>query len=166
MKPTFFYFERLKTWDIIAAVCYVVISTVLYSLYKNSTVETQLSIISRYACTTEIILFLLFYKSLRNFSVYLIWLAFALIQFVLYFFIRLSQSAHMPGHLAYGFRNVIFFVLLYQGLRYFSIKVQKREFVAPVKGSSKDEFDNIELSNVDYIIFFVYFGCVLLLNYL
>jgi hypothetical protein len=64
-----------------------------------------------------------------------------------------------------GLRNTIILLLLFQVLRFLSLKVQQRELVAPSRGSWIDSFDERIVTVVDFALFFAYFGLLLYLSY-
>lgn len=68
--------------------------------------------------------------------------------------------------------NTILLLLLFQGLRYFSLKFQRREFVNPAKSYSytkpytKDIFENKKVLPIDWIALLVYMVAFLSLTIL
>ena len=65
-----------------------------------------------------------------------------------------------------GSAPAVFLLLLFQLLRFLSIKIQIREFVAPSKGGNYDIVYNVKVSNTDKILFFIYMGSWFGLSYL
>lgn len=60
------------------------------------------------------------------------------------------------GNVAIGLVNTIILLLLFQLLRYVSLKIQHREFVAPQKGGRTDLFEDKKVTFSDYIVFVIY----------
>ena len=54
--------------------------------------------------------------------------------------------------------NTLAMLLIFQFLRFISLKLQHREFVAPAHGGGKDLFENKSLSGADFLIFLIYLG--------
>ena len=102
------------------------------------------------------------YKSLRNLTVYSFWIVIGIIHLYIYFQLKDSQDLqNFNGPSAIGFRNTIIFLLFFQLLRYISLKIQGRELVCPAKFSTIDMHDRREVTQLDGILFFVYFVCTL-----
>ena len=111
-----------------------------------------------YTIGTHLLLYFVNYKSLRNFSVFILWLAIGLVHFVFYMQLRLDSSLEMAkGHSATGLRNTVILLILFQALRILSLNVQKQEFVAVSRGRY-DLFDERKLNILDVAIFIIYFA--------
>ncbi|MET3979361.1 hypothetical protein ABIB62_001947 [Mucilaginibacter sp. UYP25] len=161
MKRSIFYFEKFRPWDIWTIVIYATISFyVFFNLDKN--------ILSFYANVTCLFIYLFNYKSLRNLSVYLVWLIFGIYQFCAYLYLRNDDSLIMKqgGNAASGLRNVIISIVLFQVLRILSLNIQNQELVAPTRGGVTDVFGERPLTSVDYVFFLIYMGCFLGLIFL
>jgi hypothetical protein len=62
------------------------------------------------------------------------------------------------GNAANILLNTVILLLLFQLLRYLSLKIQHREFVAPAHGGGPDLFENKKLTFADFVIFVIYTG--------
>jgi len=69
----------------------------------------------------------------------------------------------MRGHAAAGLKNTLILLLLFQLLRFISIKTQGKELVCPARVGRRDTFDNRLSSIIDGLLFLVYFGSTILL---
>lgn len=103
------------------------------------------------------------YKSLRNLTVYLIWIGIAFVHLYFYFQLKDNPSLfYVRGqNSATGLRNTIFLLLLFQLLRFISYRTQGKELVCPTKGGHKDLFDGRKTTYIDIILFMVYIGCTI-----
>lgn len=108
---------------------------------------------------TQLFSYIFLYVSLRNFQVYLIWLLFGIIHFILYLYLEGDAELQMVrGYPSRLLVNTIPLLLLFQFLRYLSMKVQRREFVVPAKGGGPDLIENKKVSGADYFIMLIYIG--------
>jgi len=99
------------------------------------------------------------YTSIRNFKAYLLWLCFGVMHLILYFCFRGNPAIKMyRGNPTAGLLNTIVLLLLFQFLRYLSLKFQNREFVAPARGGGPDLFENKKVTFADFVIFVIYMG--------
>ena len=154
MKRPIFYFEKFRPWDIWTIVIYAIISiAVFFNLTKN--------ILSNYTILTCVFIYLFNYKSLRNLSVYLIWLLFGVGQLVGYLYLKEDNSLLMPqgGSAALGLRNIFILLIVFQLLRVISLNIQNQEFVAPTRGGAIDIFEERRVSWLDYLLFAIYMAC-------
>lgn len=158
-KKPFFWSQDLKPWEKRVIYIYLVITITLCFWYHNTGSNIRQGILIGYAFITQISLYFGLYTSLRNLKSYVIWCCFGLFQLCVYFFIKDDPSLQMPrGNPATDLRNTIVLLLLFQILRYISLKLQNREFVAPAHGGGKDLFENKQPSFVDFIILIMYFA--------
>jgi len=152
MKRPIFYFEKFKPWDIWTIVIYAIISVCVF-FYKD--------ILSFYTIVTCIFIYLFNYKSLRNLSVYLVWLLFAIGQFGAYLYSKDDDSLIMAqgGSAALGLRNIFILLIVFQILRIISLNVQHQELVAPTRGGTTDIFNERYVNWLDYVLFVIYMAC-------
>lgn len=166
MPQQIFYFNKLNSWDKITTICYVVLTAFLmYFFLSINSGRSNRTLLLAYALGTQFFLYLLNYKSLRNLTVYLVWILFSLCH--LYFYYQLKDDPsllNVRGHAASGLRNTIILLSLFQVLRFISIRTQRQELVAPTRGGQTDIFDGRRLTFIDYTLFVVYFGVTNFLN--
>ena len=97
---------------------------------------------------------------------YLIWVGFALVH--LYFYLQLkdvNSLQNFQGHAAQGLASTLILLVLFQVLRYISLKTQGQELVCPSR-SLTDFFDNRIITGIDFLLFIVYIAaCFILILY-
>ncbi|XHR94500.1 hypothetical protein ACFJIV_30210 [Mucilaginibacter sp. UC70_90] len=156
LKP-FIHYEALKRWEIATFLIYASITLYIIWLCFEGGNKIQNETVFGYAVFTQTCLYILLYVSLRNFTSYLIWVCFGVVHLVMYLAFKDSQG--LQGHKADLFAalaNTLPLLLLFQFLRYFSIKIQGREFVVPEKNSDTDLIENKKVSSVDSVICIIY----------
>lgn len=165
MKRSIFNFKKLNTWDKVTMVLYVLISIILWYYFENVTSnKTRREILFGYSFGTQFFLYVLNYKSLRNLLVYIFWIVIGLIHLFFYFQLKDVAMFQMPGrHIATGLRNTIIMLLFFQVLRFMSLKIQGQELVCPSKYSKTDIFYDRGVTQVDFILFFIYVGMIIIL---
>nr|WP_299383094.1 hypothetical protein [Allomuricauda sp.] len=89
------------------------------------------------------------YRALRNLNIWFIWAGLALIQVILYYRHGLNK---MDWPAVHGLRNFWIFLVAFQILRWFSLKFQKKEFVALAR-NKRDMLDERKLTRLDVILF-------------
>src|SRR5215831_12584308 len=145
MKPIF-YFERLKPFDKWSIGLYFMLTFGLFYF-----LEATKSIIFFYAFFTQFFLYGFCYKSLRNLTVYFIWIIFGLLHFYLYIILKNDPTLQMVrGHAATPLRNTIPLLILFQILRFLSANIQGQELVSPSKGGTTDLFDERRVNWLDF----------------
>ena len=167
MTEQIFYFDKLTKWEKITIISYLCLTGILiyFFLCINSDSSNR-ALLLFYTLGTQFFLYLLNYGSLRNLTVYLIWTMFSLGHLYLYYQLKDNPGLqNFRGHAATGLRNTIICLLLFQLLRVISIKTQKKELVAPSKGSRTDVHDGRRITIVDYVLFVVYLGTTIYLNF-
>ena len=88
---------------------------------------------------------------------------------VILFLLKNDPSLEMArGHASSSLKYTIILLIEFQILRFVSLRLQHREFVAPAKGGGKDLFEDKNLTIADYMVFVIYkgswFGLFYLLN--
>jgi hypothetical protein len=155
-KP-FFYFEELKDFDKVAIGAYGIFTVVLIFVFFFADDKTKQFVLIMYCILPQLFIYFFLYVSLRNFTAYLIWFAFGLLNLILFFFFKSNERLNMVrGNPAWELLNTIILLWLFQVLRFLSLKVQKREF-RTVSRNGKDLFENKDISGTDYLIFIIYF---------
>ncbi len=165
MRKNIFYFEPLKRFDYISIAVYLLLSLVLLGFNYNDSLEANRTLIFTYGLGTSMFLYGFCYRSLRNLTVYFIWIIIALIHFFIYLQIKDEPAlAGRGGHASLTFRNIILMLLLFQVLRFINIKVQNQELVAPSRGAQTDLFDERKVNVADFISFFIYILTLFILS--
>lgn len=166
MLQPIFYFEKLNRWDKVIIISYVALTGILAYFFLNvNSDSSNRSLLSAYTLGTQLFLYFIYYGSLRNLSVYFVWLLLSIGHLYLYYQLKDEASLlNLRGHAATGLRNTVILLLLFQLLRFISIKIQGQELVSPAKGGKRDFFDERNLTVIDYILFAVYFAATIFLN--
>lgn len=152
MTRSIFYFERLSSLDKWTIGLYFILTFGLYYF-----LGIQKEIIFGYALLTQLGLYLLCYKSLRNLTAFAIWLGIGVFHLYLYFKLRDVATLQMfRGHSSTPLRNTIPLLILFQILRFFSAKIQGQELVAPSGGATTDLYDERRVNGLDFLFFFIY----------
>lgn len=166
MKNPVFYSIKLSLWDKLTVVLYMVLTMILLFYFGHSSAKTQRSIVFAYGFGTQLFLYILNYKSLRNLKVYLFWIIVGC--FHLYVHLMLKNNPllrSINGHAATGLRNTLFLLVLFQFLRIISLKIQCKELVSPGNASTTDLFDERLITLLDFGLFAVYMTtAIILLN--
>jgi len=165
MPQPIFYFDKLKTWDKVTIVLYLFLSIGLWYYFDNAiSSKTQRDILFGYAFGTQFFLYFLNYKSLRNLTVYFLWVLIGILHLFIYFQFKDNPLLqNVRGHSATGLRNTIILLLLFQVLRFVSAKTQGLELVCPSKGSKTDLFDERQVTFIDFVLFVIYIGTTIIL---
>lgn len=164
MKKSIFYFEKLNTWDKVTITLYSIISLFIWRYFNDLEIESQKSYLSFYTFFTQFFLYLFNYKSLRNLSVYFIWIGFSLIHLYAYYYLKDIESLHyVRGHAANGLKNTIVLLLVFQVFRFLSAKIQYQELICPGKGNSTDLFNERKPTIIDWVSLIIYGWLVLYL---
>jgi hypothetical protein len=165
-KP-FLYSDQLKRGDIITIVIYVLFTLGVFITYSLGSADTAKATLLAYIVTTQLGIYVFLYRALRNFKLYLIWCGFGILHIVMYFLFKGDHKLDMAnGNPSSGLLNTIILLLLFQVLRFLSIRMQQREPVVSSGGDSDDNVDKVKPSVTDKILFFVYVGSWIGLSYL
>ncbi|MDB5285302.1 MAG: hypothetical protein JWR05_251 [Mucilaginibacter sp.] len=166
LKRPIFYFERYKAWDIWTISIYAILTMFLFFLYKGAFWSNHFKdYLIIYTIGTHILLYLINYKSLRNFAVYLIWLLFGIVHLVAYFYLKGDSSLEMArGSAASDLRNTIILFVIFQVLRIVSLNIQHQELVSPSRGGRTDIFEERNVNALDYLLFIIYLASVAVLG--
>jgi hypothetical protein len=161
MAQPIFYFERLKLFDKWSIGLYLLLTIAIFYVF-GPTAE----LVFWYGLITQFGLYAFCYLSLRNLTVFLIWLAIGL--FHLYMYIRLNDlSFEMDWeHGATPLRYTAVLLGLFQVLRLVSIKLQRQDLVMPSKVGGLDLYDEREGNWMDVALFLIYIGCMVGFNFL
>jgi len=126
---SFVYFERLKLPDIIITTVCFVYSIIIFLVYYLGSYETAFNLSAMHIFLSQLGAFVFMFTLLRNFTFYLIWIGFAVLHFVMYYLFSSNHKFEIER--ANTFLNTIILLVVFQMLRYLSLKIQKREFRVP-----------------------------------
>ena len=168
LKNKFFNFQKINNWDIKSIFLYVLFSVFVYMLCVNNTINNIRAIIAFYGLLTHLLMSTILYISLRKLYVFLIWILISIIHFIFYFLtidnielIDLKLNIHSSVFL----KNTIVFLFLFQLIRFFSLILQKKEFVFAHKHSKFDLLNERETSYYDIFLQLVYIFFVFFINF-
>lgn len=160
MTKSIFHFDKLKPFDNWTIGLYLLITLGLsYYFLSVENIATKRDLIFGYALVTQLALYGLCYKSLRNITVFFVWVVIGFVH--LYFYYTLKDVTVLQmyrGHATTPLRNTLPLLVLYQILRVASLKIQQQELVSPSRGFTTDLFDERKVNWLDYIFFFTYCG--------
>jgi hypothetical protein len=136
-----------------------------YYLLTELNVDKKADVIFIYGLGTHLILYTFLYKSLRNLTVFFIWLLFGLLHLLAYFELKDNTALQMfNGHSTTPLRNTIPLLVLYQMLRLVSLKIRGQELVVPNKISRTDMFDERQPTWVDFVYLIIFWTVSILIS--
>ncbi|MFD2145013.1 hypothetical protein [Mucilaginibacter antarcticus] len=157
-KP-FIYYDSLKPWESVCMILYAIVTICVILTLVFAQPETKQTTMVMYIVLSQFGMYFGLYTSLRNFKAYLLWLSFGIVHLILFFCFKGNPTIEMyRGSPTVGLLNTIILLMLFQFLRYLSLKFQNREFVAPAKGGGPDLFENKKVTFADFVIFVIYMG--------
>jgi hypothetical protein len=165
MTRPIFYTDKLNNWDKITMTTYFVILCGIWFCYdKSLPIATQKNILLWLGLGTQILLYAINYKSLRNLKVYFFWVLISILHLYLFFYFKSDPKLiGVGGHYATILRNTFPLLILFQVLRFISAKTQGLELVSLSKGSTTDIFDERRITFIDFILFIIYFATTFIL---
>lgn len=163
MENKFINYDKLTKSNIITLSSYLLISFFLLPYcFQNKT--NHKDILYLYGLGTQLFLYFFQYKALRNFNYFLIWITIGIIHYFIFLAIKdFSEFKLAHGNAAFGLRNTIFSLLLFQLLRFISLAIQDKELISPGKGNTTDLYDGRKASIIDIICFFIFLGTTIFL---
>ena len=164
-KP-FIYYKELTTANKWWIGIYLLFTIVVAAGYHRIDVEYAHMMIIAYGLVPQLFFYMILYGSLRNFRYYLVWLAFSVIHLAMYFAMKDDKRLNsIQGNPVALLGNTIVLLLVFQLLRWVSLKTQHMEPVAPNKGGNTDDFDHRKVTLIDTALFFTYFAAYGFLAY-
>lgn len=158
MKNKFIRSYQLTKWNIITICCYLLLSIFLLSYGMVNKIYLK-KILFFYGFGTQFFIYGFQYRALRNFNYFLIWTVIGIIHFCIFLSIKDSvELAFVNGHASLGLRSTLITLLLFQFLRYLSLKIQGKELVVPAKNGKTDLLDERKITVADTIFFFIFIG--------
>jgi hypothetical protein len=160
MTQPIFYFAKLKAFDKWTIGLYLILTFGLsYYFLSTGNIKNKRDIVFGYALITQLGIYGLCYKSLRNLTVFSVWFVIGLFHLYIYYYFRDDSSLDMlRGHSTSRLRNTIPLLFIFQVLRVISLKIQHQELVSPSRGFTTDLFDERKVNWLDFILFFIYYG--------
>ncbi len=159
MENKFIRSYQLSKWNIITIFSYLLLSIFLLSYGAVNKICLK-KILFFYGFGTQFFLYCFQYRALRNFNYFLIWTGIGIIHFFIFLSIKDSVElifVNNNGNAALGLRSTLISLILFQFLRFLSLRIQDKELVVPSKNSRYDMLDERKVTIVDYIAFFAFF---------
>ena len=158
MTDSTYYFERLNTFDKWTLGLYTLLTFGLSFYFVNElNVDNKADTIFMYGLGTHLTLYTFCYKSLRNLTVFAIWILFGLLHLLAYFMLKEDIALQMfKGHSATPLRNTIPLLIFYQLLRSVSLKTRGQELVVPNRISRTDMFNERQPTRADFVYLFTF----------
>ena len=157
MCENFLSKEKLNYGEIIFFILYSFITIILLfviDIINNK--ELAKFLLLFYSYGTIFFLYIFGYKSLRKLYFTQIFILIGLIHIVIFMFIKNNTDLYfIRGHSGKGLNYTILALILFQILRYISLKIQQKELVCPDR-SGIDMFDNRKTNFFDFIFFLFY----------
>ena len=163
MQKSLFYFEKIKLWEIGIMIFYVLLSIEFCFFLRFAKSETQNHCLFIYTFFTQILLYVLFNKSMRNLKVYIFCLAIGILHLCLYYLLKENASIiNLHNNKIISLRNTFILLIIFQVLRFISLKCQKQELVS-VGRNNRDFFNTRKTTRIDLILEIIYISATFIL---
>ena len=158
MTDSIYHFDRLNPFDKWTLGLYTLLTFGLsFYLVKELNADNKADAIFMYALGTHLTLYMFCYKSLRNLTVFAIWILFGLLHLLAYFKLKDDIALQMfKGHSTTPLRNTIPLLIFYQILRLVSLKTRGQELVVPNRISRTDMFNERHPTSTDFVYLFIF----------
>lgn len=161
LKSNYFLKSEKPNWyDITTVIIYFCLTMFVFL----NDLPTKRDWLFFYSFGTHLTLYVFNYKSLRNFNIWIIWFIFSL--FHVYMFYELQNVEHLQmfrGFSGHALQFTWILLLLFQLLRYISLKFQNQELVA-LSRSKTDLWEKRRITKVDAVCYFTYLATAILLD--
>lgn len=166
MRKPFFYFKRMTGREIGTTIAYFLTSALLGYCFFHVDKEVKRNILLAYGIITLLGIYPILYVQLRNMITYLIWVAVAFIHIAIYFYLKDDNALlNVRGHAASILLGTFPLLIVFQFLRWFSLKAQSRELVCPdTEWINEDMFDERKPTKVDWICFVIFYSSYITLS--
>ena len=164
MQKPLFYVDKVKAWEIIILIFYVLLSVEAYFFLRLANNETQNHCLYFYAFFTQLFLYGGFYKAMRNLKVYILFLIIGILHLFLYYLLKENAALiGLDNTKVIPLRNTVILLFLFQFLRYISLRTQKQELVSIRRYGKRDIFNERETTRIDSILYIIYITSTFLL---
>lgn len=144
---------------------YVLLSIEFCFFLRLAKNETQNHYLYLYAFFTQLFIYGFFYKAMRNLKVYIFCLVIGILHICLYYLLKENASLiSFHNNTIVTLRNTIILLIIFQLLRFISLRTQKQELVCPGK-NNKAVFNERNNTRIDLILFTIYIAATFLLMY-
>lgn len=147
----FFRTYPLTIWNKLTIISYILLSVWLWFYYHYTEYPSPDRLLG-YIIGTQLVLIGFEYRAIRNLYMYLFWLVVGVGHATAAYLIKDVPLFQFPaGHISVTMANTLILVLLLQVLRFFSLKLQRSEFITP-----KDIHNERKVTWVDYVCTYAY----------
>lgn len=155
----------LTKWSVIIPAIHLTIGLFFIMTYRRSLleIETYKKLLSSYYFMTTFLLPIMYYRQLRDFKIYTIWIVVAIIQVVAYYLTRDNYDFRtFRGTSVDPLKAMLVMLMAFQVIRQLSLAWTKKEFIAMHKGSKWfDKDDNRHMTWVDVLFSFILYGLII-----
>lgn len=163
MIKSLFYSTKIKVWEIGIMIFYVLLSVELFFFLRFAEGETQNHCLYMYTFFTQLFLYSLFYRAMRNLKVYIFCFTIGILHLFLYYLLKENATLiGLKNNVVISLRNTIILLILFQILRFVSLKTQKQELVG-VGRNNKDVHSTREITRIDIILEVTYIATAFIL---
>ena len=165
MEKRIFVFSKLRQWDIATLILYLILTIYIHLTFTNNKLpDYAKGLIFGYIFGTMVFNYMFNYKSLRNMTVFVIWIVFGIYHLWLSKQIESVQAIYFDtSPITNGLKYSILILIIQQIIRFSYIKLTSMEIVAPVKGGGPDLFDNRYTNFFDHGFFVLYMIIIILI---
>ena len=144
-------------------IVYVLLSVEFCYFLRFAKSETQNQSLYFYAVFTQLFLYHMFYKPMRNMNVYIYCIFIGILHLCLYQLLKENASIiNFHNNKIISLRNTIILILIFQFLRFISLRTQKQELVS-ISKNKRDLFDGRESTRIDFILYATYIASTFIL---
>ncbi len=155
MANPIFYFKGLSASDKWTIGIYLIVTFILFYI-----IELDDEYIFFYCLLSHILVYIFFYKALRNLTFYFICLGIGVLHLLIFYLLLEDSRSTLPIiNAAANLRNTLPLLVLFQILRLLNLLIQKEELVSPqvsMSISTKDIHEERYIMPSDYLFFLVY----------
>ncbi|KAA9338573.1 hypothetical protein F0P96_07010 [Hymenobacter busanensis] len=153
----FFYNQQITPAAVLVLLVYALLSGFLFWSFLSEPHALEFRpLLLVYTLGTQFWFLLFGFRQLRNITLYLTWCCWGLAHLLAYF--ALNHTSGYEGPL----RNTLVLLLLFQGLRYLSLRLRQVDFI-PAVGKPPWYVDGRRATGVDFLLTHLYMGIILLL---
>ncbi len=129
MQQQFLDTGKPKKTDLDLVIAYVILSVVLFALTVfNPTYQFNRNIVAGYSIVTDLSIYSIFYRGLRNRSLFLIWTVIGISHLIYFFVMRYEYSLHYTrGFAGSPLLFSLLLIYLFEILRFLSRRIVKLE---------------------------------------
>ena len=154
-----------RFWEIVILIAYIFLSVEFIYFLRFAGIKSQENYLSAYAIITQFLVYTIAYRTLRNIKMYIYILLIGGLHLLIYFILlKNAQLIGLYNSNIPALRNTLISILIFQFLRFISLKTQHQELVC-ITRNKKDIFEERETTVMDSVLFLIYLSsiCILLI---